>query len=139
MKANLLREAIRVALEKHRSHPMFGRGFNLFSFVVEHNKLLGMGMNNRDSLVPIHYGYSKRARGWGNAEFVTCEHSELNAYRKCRGLIKSNFELINVRLKIDQHLAISAPCSCCCDWLKANGCKTVHFTTDAGWAKISLT
>lgn len=139
MKSNLLREAIRVAKEKHVWHPMIGRGFNLFSFVVEHNKLLGMGMNNRDAIVPQHYGYDRRARGWGNVGFVTCEHSELAAYRKCRGLINGNFELINVRLTVADNLALSAPCSCCCDWLRANGCKTVHFTTDSGWAKLSLT
>lgn len=138
MKANLLREAIRVARDKHRHHPMFDRGYNLFSFIVEHNKILGMGMNNRDAIVPAHYGYIKRARGWGNRDFVACEHSELNAYRKCRGIIKDRFEIINVRLTATRNVAMSAPCSCCCDWLKANGCNVIHFTTTSHWAKISL-
>lgn len=138
MKANILREAIRVAREKHKQHPMWNRGYNLFSFVVEHNKLLGMGVNNRDAIVPSHYGYSKRARGWDNVEFVTCEHSELSAYRKVKGILGDRFELINVRLTVTDNLAMSAPCSCCCEWLKANGCRVIHFTTEAGWAKITL-
>lgn len=136
MKANLLDEAIRVALSKRERHPMFKRGYKLFSFLVERNKLLGYGMNNRDSIVKIHYGYDKRKKGWG--DFVTVEHAEVSAWRKCRGLIEHNFELINVRVTDSGNIGMSCPCPCCKDWVSANGCKAVHFTTGAGWAKIAL-
>jgi len=138
MKANLLREAIRVAMSKRESHPMHLRGYKLYSFVVEHNKLLGYGVNNRDSIVKIHYGYNKRARGWAT-DFVTAEHAEISAWRKCRGLIESSFELINIRITDAGKIAMSCPCPCCRDWIVANGCTGVHFTTGSGWARMSLT
>jgi hypothetical protein len=138
MKASLLREAIRVAHEKHGSHPMRSRGYCLFSFIVERNKLLGVGFNNRDASIPIYYGYSKRQRGW-DKDFQVAEHAEISAWRKCRGLIENKFELINVRLTDGKKVALSAPCECCQEWLRENGCIAVHFTTGSAWAKIRLT
>ena len=136
MKSGLLDEAIRVATSKGKKHPMFRRGYKLFSFVIEKNKMLGYGMNNRDSIVKIHYGYDKRQKGWGN--FVAAEHAEISAWRRCRGLIENSFELINVRLMDNGNIGMSCPCPCCKDWVKANGCTAIHFTTGVGWAKISL-
>jgi hypothetical protein len=137
MKAALLREAVRISFDKKESHPMFRNGYLLFSFVVERNKILGMGMNNRERIVSPHYGYEKRHRGWGDG-FTTAEHAEIGAWRKCRGLIEDTFELINVRITDGGKVALSAPCSCCSDWLKENGCTHVHFTTNSRWAKMKL-
>src|ERR1700722_7308311 len=97
MKSTLLREAIRVSYEKHDTHPMRSIGYTHFSFIIERNKILGVGMNNRNIEVPVHFGYDKRARGW-NKDFVPCIHSELHAYSRCKGLIKDDFEIINVRI-----------------------------------------
>jgi hypothetical protein len=137
MKKSILNEAVRVAYEKAHNHPMHKRGYMLFSFVIENNKILGYGMNNRDMMVPLHYGYSKRARGWGN--FTPCVHSEVHAWIKCRGLVKGSFELINIRIRDDGNLGMSCPCECCQSWMKAQGCESVHFTTGSNWAKMALT
>lgn len=138
MKSILYREAVRLAYDRRDSHPMRGRGFTVFSFMVEKNKILGMGVNNRDVPIPLYYGYQRREKGWGKT-FNVCEHAELNAWRKCRGLVVKNFELINVRITDGKNLAMSCPCECCQEWLRENGCTSVYFTTGAAWAKISLT
>jgi hypothetical protein len=137
MKSNLLREATRIAFEKHGSHPMKGRGYTVFSFAVEKNKILGFGVNNRDRTVPAHFGYDKRSRGWGIG-FETAEHSEISAWRKCRGLITGHFDLINIRITDGGKIALSCPCSCCIEWLKANDCSSVIFSTDSQWARMRL-
>lgn len=137
MKAILLRDALRIASDKRPNHPMYRRGYTLFSFVVENNKILGYGMNNKDFVIPSHYGYDKRARGWGN--FTPCIHSELHAWIKCRDLIKGSFELINVRIRDDENIGMSCPCDCCQEWMRSQGCKTIHFTTGNNWAKMPLT
>ena len=116
---------------------MHKKGYCIFSFVVENNKILGYGVNNRDSIVRVHYGYNKRQKGWGN--FVAAEHAEVSAWRRCRGIIESDFELINIRVMDNGNIGMSCPCSCCSDWISANGCTSVHFTTGSGWAKIRLT
>lgn len=137
MKSSLLDEAIRVAMVKRVQHPMHLRGYKLFSFIVEKNKILGYGMNNKDFLVPAHWGYDKRKKGWG-VGFAPCIHSEVDSYRKNKGLIEGSFELINVRITDSNNIGLSKPCSCCCEWMRSNGCKTIHFTTTNGWAKLSL-
>jgi hypothetical protein len=137
MKSNLLREAVRIAYDKHSSHPMKSRGYCLYSFVVERSKILGFGVNNRDRVLPKHFGYDARMRGWDGG-FVTAEHAEISAWRKCRGLIEDTFELINIRITDGGNLANSASCSCCVNWLKENGCTHVHFTTASHWAKMKL-
>ena len=138
MKSGLLDEAIRVAILKREQHPMHRRGYKLFSFIVEKNKILGYGVNNRDFLVPAHYGYNVRHKGWG-VGFAPCIHSEIDAFRKNRGIIKGPFDLINVRITDSNNIGMSKPCSCCCEWMRSNGCKDIHFTTNNGWAKLSLT
>lgn len=137
MKRSILNEAIRVAYEKAPNHPMHKRGYKLFSFVIENNKILGYGMNNRDMRVPLHYGYAKRARGWG--DFIPCVHAEVHAWMKCRGLVNGSFELINVRIRDDETIGMSCPCECCQDWMKAQGCASIHFTTGSNWARMALT
>jgi hypothetical protein len=117
---------------------MKGRGYTVFSFAVVCNKILGFGMNNCDRSVPAHFGFSKRSRGWG-VGFLTAEHAEVAAWRKCRGLIEGQFELINIRITDGGKVAMSCPCSCCTSWLRSNECTSVHFTTNSEWAKISLT
>ena len=137
MKAVILREATRIAFEKHNSHPMRSRGYCLFTFIVEKNKILGFGVNNKDRAVEAHYGYQKRARGWNN-EFKIAEHSEISCWRRTRGLIVGQFDMINIRITDGKHLALSAPCAICCDWLSSNGCGNVYFSTYSNFAKIAL-
>ena len=137
MKRRLLHDALRMAFSKHSSHPMYGIGFTIFSFTVMENKILEMGMNDSAWPVPKHWGYSKRKKGYGN--FQECIHSEIKAYSKSKGLICGNpFEIINVRLKDSGTIGLSAPCSCCVEWLGANNCSKVYFSTESGWAKMTL-
>ena len=59
-------------------------------------------------------------------------HSEVDAYRKAKGLmIKGTpFEIVNIRLTKDSRIRSSCPCKCCWNFLKNLGCKKMYFSTD---------
>jgi len=126
MKQTILTECVRIAREKNLQRDS---DFHHFSFIVQKNKVVEWGINV--SRVPplIHLGYSKTS-GW---------HSEVNAYRKARGIIKDgSFEVINIRLNKAGELRLSKPCICCHAFLKALGCSNVVFSTNVGFARLRL-
>lgn len=136
MRKRLLVESLRLANKSLANHPMKDMGFTHFSFVVLDNKIVEMGMNNYR--VPNkHWGYDTRYKGW-DSNFIARTHSELDAYRRAKGLIKNQeWDLINIRLNSQGEMKNSCPCSVCSSWLTGGiNCNRIFFTTDAGWAKL---
>lgn len=126
MKKKILKECLRMALEKNPTHPEFGR-YHHFSFVIQNRKILEFGMNREGT--PIN--------GFGYPEFGKI-HSETDAYRKAKGLLDSQapFDMVNIRLSKQGFLRLSKPCSCCHAFLSMVGCRSVFFTTDQKFGKI---
>jgi hypothetical protein len=129
MKRSIMRECIRIAEEKNTPelHPEWGN-FHHFSFVIQSNKIVEYGVN-RTGAPPIGLGY--------NPEFGKI-HSETDAYRKARGILDPNihFDIVNIRLNKKNMLRLSKPCKCCFGFLQSLNCKSIHFSTDTGFAKI---
>ena len=96
--------------------------------MVEDNKLIEWGMNDRNGRVAKYFGYSPHSG----------IHSEINAYRRARGLISGeHFDIVNIRLNKEGKMKMSAPCSICYNWLKSVGCQKIYFSTEMGdFAKI---
>lgn len=129
MSKKLLQEALRVALRNNnpRCHPEFYNYIH-YTFIVQNGKILEWGTNRQGE--PFIKGYSHQSK----------IHSETDAFRKARGLLdlREEFDVINIRLSKSGELRISKPCPCCHNFLKVMGCKRAWFTTEIGWAKVSL-
>lgn len=126
MKQTILKECIRISREKNHQRDS---DFRHFSFIIQKNKLVEWGMNVAKVPPMIHFGYSKTS-GW---------HSEVNAYRKAKGILEDgSFEIINIRLNKQGILRLSKPCKCCYNFLQELGCSVVWFSTDVGFAKLRL-
>jgi hypothetical protein len=141
MKKTLLREALRIAREKLCNHPKLKETakrsmFIHYSFVVQDNKIVEYGYNRSEKEPPKTFGYHDRFGG--NDWYIPGTHSEVDAYRKAKGLMNKNkpFEIINIRLNRQGEIRLSAPCKCCHQLLQEFGCKTFYYTTDVGMSKI---
>lgn len=122
MKSSILQECIRIA-QKHNtpeSHPEWGK-FHHFSFIVQDNKIVEWATNKAHTPL-TRFGYPAGSK----------LHAETEAYRKAKGLLnpRKSWECVNVRLLRDNTPRLSAPCSCCYNFLDILGCKKVYFTTD---------
>jgi hypothetical protein len=133
MKSNLIRDAVRIAREKLPRHPELNH-WPHFTFVVQFNKIVEWGYNHNE-VPPIHMGYHQRL-DWNMPK----THSELSAWRAAKGLIDPSrgFETINIRLNKLGELKDSKPCTCCFSFLKTMGCIACNFSTDLGFARISM-
>lgn len=134
MKKTILRDALRIAREKLGNHPQLDH-FPHYSFIVQGNKIIEWATNS-NGVPPVHLGYHKRL---SPIEEVTPKsHAEFNAWKKAKGILNQNdsFECINIRLNKNGEMKMSAPCSCCKNFLLEMGCTSFHFTTESGWAKI---
>ena len=128
IKKNILNECLRTAREKHGpTHPSWGHKAVHYSFVVQGNKILEVGVNRPDASPPIHYGYPAYAD----------THSELDAWRKARGILEDKkWEIVNIRLLQeipDYPLADAAPCNACMLFLMDRNCRRFYFSTSTGW------
>ena len=132
MKRNILNECLRIARKKHGpSHPSWEKKAVHYSFIVQSNKILEMGVNRPETSPPVHYGYPSHSD----------LHSEIDAWKKARGILKSEkWEIVNVKLSKEAPLyptADAAPCGPCMIFLLEQGCKRFYFSTSGGWmAKI---
>jgi hypothetical protein len=128
MKKKILKECVRIAKEKNKFHTH--TTFRHFSFVIQQNKILEWGINKSYGTPPPNVGYPENAG----------MHSENDVYRKAKGILdpKESFEVVNIRLNKSGDLRLSKPCPCCYNFLKNIGCTTVWFSTEIGFAKISL-
>lgn len=132
MRRNILNECLRIAKQKNRSgiHPLYNISNCHFSFVIQFNSIVEMGMNRRTE--PLRY-YCKNKNAKGR-------HSEVDAYRKAKGILDHDnlFEIINIRLNKRDETRISKPCSFCHDFLKAVGCRMVYYSTNDGFKRLRL-
>lgn len=130
MRKSLLTEALSLAFAKKDSHPEY-RHYIHFSFVVQRNKIVEMGRNNVAEPAR-HYGYHSRLQTG-----LPKTHSEVDAYRKARGLLdRGGFEIINIRLSRRGLLRISKPCPHCYEILKSLGCSRFYFSDNIGFSCI---
>lgn len=127
-----MRDCLRMAKEKNRpeTHAEW-RNFLHYSFIVQNNKIIEMGMNRSIHKGGVrHLGYSDESK----------LHSEVDAYFKAKGHPSfskdESFEIINIRLNRQNEMRTSKPCSCCYNFLSGLGAKNCYFTTDVGWAKL---
>lgn len=132
MTNQILTECLRTAYRLSPRHPeriSKYKGYILFSFVIQGNKIIEHGMNRGGNVTPL-IGYKDHQK----------LHSENTAYFKARGLLnrRKPFDIVNIRLSRAGIIRLGAPCGCCCSFLKQLGCSRVWFTTEAGWAKIAL-
>jgi tRNA(Arg) A34 adenosine deaminase TadA len=133
MKRTLLRDALRIARDKLKTHPQFNN-FAHYCFIIQDNKIVEWATNS-GGVPPIHFGYNRRL---SDEEGVQAKsHAEFNAWRKAKGLINNGqeFEIINIRLNKTGEMRMSAPCCCCEQFLNEMGCRAYYFTTMNGWAK----
>ena len=130
MKKSILRECLRISIEKNTPllHPEYGN-FHHFSFIIQYNRIVSWSTNRNSGKPPIKYGYTS----------IHKSHSEFDAYRQARKLLlQRRWECVNIRLNKSNELRMSAPCKCCSKFLYLNGCTKVYFTTQDGFAEISL-
>jgi tRNA(Arg) A34 adenosine deaminase TadA len=129
----LITIAKNIAIKNIYKHPLFnqqGRKLH-FSFIVADGTIIEWGCNMAH-VPPVHMGYSKRIN---NNEPKL--HSELVAYKKAKGLLYTDFEIINIRFNRAGKLRISMPCSVCYSILKELGCKTFYFSNaDGSYGKL---
>lgn len=117
--------------KRHNSptkHPEWGH-YHHFSFVIQKGQLVEWATNRTAS--PLKkYGYPVHGK----------LHSESEAYRKARGLLdkKKSFDVVNIRLSKKNVLRLSRPCKCCVRFLQTVGCRSVMFSTNSGFERISL-
>jgi len=137
MKRTILRECFRRAMKKNPYHPegVFGC-FRHYSFFIQGNKILEMGLNRANYVFEDNYlislGYSP----------VSKIHSELDAYHKSKGHpdfdLNTPFECVNLRLLKDGTPRDAAPCEVCTKNLLRWGAKTVYYSTNEGFDKLNL-
>jgi hypothetical protein len=130
MKKSLLGLSLRISREKLPLHPEI-KHFLHYSFIIQNNKIVEWATNNRHHH-PIHYGYNKNNT---DPDFVPKGHSEINAYKRARGLLDKDkpFDIINIRLSKKKEIRLSKPCVGCFDLLKELGCRRFYYSSPIGF------
>jgi hypothetical protein len=102
-----------------------------YTFIVQDNKIIEYGVN-RPGEPPIHYGYH------AFNGYKPKIHSEIDAYKKAKGLLVPNkwFEIVNIRLNKQGKIRMSKPCFCCENILRELGCKKFYFSHNTGFAVL---
>lgn len=134
MTRNILTTCIRIAQSRGgNTHPSWYSHSLHYSFIVQNNAILSLGLNRPNTTNPKHYGYPSYAG----------LHAEIDAYKKARGILEEDqFELINIRLlriKKDEfyQIGMAAPCRPCLDFILSQSCTNIYFTTENGlFAKL---
>lgn len=126
MKRSLYKECLRLARSKNNpiSHSEY-KNYMHYSFIIQGNKIIEWGMNRPGNATPFHGFEPTRHK----------IHSEVDAYKKAKGLLdkSKNFSIVNLRLNRKGEPRMSAPCKCCMNFLETVGCNGIHYSTDQGW------
>ena len=108
---------------------------NHFSFVLQKNRIIGIGQNHLYKTHPMADKHGYR---------YSCIHSELDAYLDLpREIDYKKLKLINVRLSSKSIrnkspiLRMAKPCVCCCKWINSVGFKEIWYSFDGGWQKYA--
>jgi deoxycytidylate deaminase len=108
---------------------------NHFSFVLQKNRIIGIGQNHPYKTHPFadRHGYRH-----------SCIHSELDAYLDLpREIDYKKLKLINVRLSGKSIkakmpiLRMAKPCVCCGKWINSVGFKEIWYSFDGRWEKYA--
>jgi hypothetical protein len=108
------------AIELNKNHPD-GR-YRHFTFLLIKGKIIGWGMN--------HPGEPNKAVGYPSYSKI---HSEIDAYTKNRNKLGKGFEVVNIRLSVNNELRMSQPCGVCQSLLDRVGCTKIIFSTNNGF------
>ena len=124
MKKKVIQECLDISIRNNNplNHPQWAC-YKHFSFIIQRNKIVDWG-TNRAGTPFANMGYEAHCK----------IHSEVEAYRKARGIMDKSlpFEVVNIRLIKNGQIRSSCPCKCCWNFLKNLGCKQISFTTDMG-------
>lgn len=130
VKRSLLQECLSTSRNKQLrgNHPDW-EGYNIYSFLVQKNKILSCGFN-RMAENPLNYGY----------ESYSNLHAEVDAWKKAKGIMDRSlpFELINIRWSKGMRIRISKPCVNCYELLSSLGCRRFYFTTNEQQFEIQI-
>jgi len=130
MNKKILEQCLLIAKENNAPnlHPQW-LYYKHYSFIIQNNEIIDWGTNRKGSAITI--------LGYPNYSKI---HSEFDAFRKAKGLLKKNkkFEIINIRLSKTSTLKNSRPCKCCSSYLHNMGCHEVWYTTINGFCKLKL-
>jgi len=104
---------------------------NHFSFILQKNRIIGVGKNHLFKTHPKGQKYGYR---------YSAIHSELDAFLDLpREIDYRRLKLVNVRLSSKSLrekrpiLRMSKPCAHCSIWIKKIGFKEIWYSTDDGW------
>lgn len=90
---------------------------------------MGYGTNKEPVGLLVAYGYRQSSK----------IHSEVAAYWKVKGLLNGGgWEVLNIRLNKQNELRMSAPCTCCKNFLFAAGCTGVSYSTNEGIVQLVI-
>ncbi len=130
MKLSLLRECVRISVEKTKPdlHPQFNY-YPHYSFIIQRNQLVEWG-ENVSAPAMIKFGYPT----WSK------QHSETIAFRRAKGIMDLGrpFEVINIRLNRLHESRNSCPCIPCQNFLAILGCSAVYYSTNIGFDRLQL-
>ena len=117
----LIRDCVQIARRTLAHHPYTLSNKHHYSFIIVKGKIIEWATNYAGE-PQIKFGYHPRSS----------VHSEFMAYKRARGLLRPNepFTVINMRFNRKGKLMNSKPCSCCCAFLKHQGCHSIWFSTD---------
>jgi hypothetical protein len=132
MKKSLLNLTLKISIEKLPLHPEI-KHFLHYSFIIQENQIVEWATNNQYH-PPIHYGYNKKEE---DPTFVPKGHSEINAYKKAKGIMDKDkpFDIINIRLTNKKEIRLSKPCISCFDLLKELGCRRFYYSSPIGFLR----
>ena len=128
MRQRILSDCIKIARQQNEKHPQYGY-FHHWTFIVQNNKIIGIGKNRLGNPIYYNFGFTNRSK----------IHSELDAYKKTKGIIDKNtpFYCVNIRLNRIGDLRLSKPCDCCQRFLIFAGCSGVwHSTSENSLIKL---
>ena len=137
MNKRLLSDMLRIAQDYLPRHPQF-KYYPVYSFIVQDNAVVEWSTNAAgDPTGPLRAMYEARVAHLDGRPKI---HAEVRAYSKARGLLKrdKSFEVANIRLNRKGQIRMAAPCNCCHCFLKSLGATKAYFTTDYGWANMTL-
>ena len=122
----ILRDCRRIAKNKLSALILNKHNFYHFSFIVQNGCIIEWGTNVNHEPQKYFSYHSRITKGRPGL------HSEINAYKKARGLLQSGqtFNMINIRLSKRGGMRMSKPCRICHIILEAIGCKYCYYSTN---------
>lgn len=123
MKTTILRECMRRSIIKLPHHSQ--RKWKHFSFVISDGKILSCGVNRDGDPDPRYADHCKI-------------HAEVDAFRKARGILDSDFDVVNIRMNNNGHIRMSKPCPSCENFLRSMQCRSVFYSTDDSFQEFPL-